>query len=31
MKTSDTVSAITTEDLKKNLNDDAWVIVDTTN
>lgn len=25
----DTVSAITTEDLKKNLNDDAWVIVDT--
>ena len=28
-KTSDTLSAITTEDLKKNLNDDAWVIVDT--
>ena len=28
-ETSDTVSTITTEDLKKNLNDDSWVIVDT--
>ena len=28
-KTSDTVSTITTEDLKKNLNDDKWVVVDT--
>ena len=28
-KTSDTVSTITTEDLKKNLNDDSWIIVDT--
>ena len=26
---SDTQSAFTTEDLKKNLNDDSWVIVDT--
>ena len=28
-ETSDTVRTITTEDLKKNLNDDSWVIVDT--
>ena len=28
-ETSDTVNTITTEDLKKNLNDDSWVIVDT--
>lgn len=28
-ETSDTVGTITTEDLKKNLNDDSWIIVDT--
>ena len=28
-ETSDTVGTITTEDLKKNLNDDTWVVVDT--
>jgi molybdopterin synthase sulfurtransferase len=28
-ETSDTVNTITTEDLKKNLNDDSWVVVDT--
>ena len=28
-ETSDTVRTITTEDLKKNVNDDSWVIVDT--